>query len=102
MLASQAPLSQLLNPNQVFHYSDSTLGRHYGFLVVDISPHPDDPNTWKATSGRPGSIPPGRRIGVGTRSVAITTARTPPLTRGGTRSQTSGLPQGILSPVPDL
>ncbi|HEX9724132.1 MAG TPA: hypothetical protein VGC53_07595 [Vicinamibacteria bacterium] len=42
-------LSQLLNPYQVFHYSDSTLGRHYGFLVVDISPHPDDPNTWKAT-----------------------------------------------------
>lgn len=26
------------NPRQVFHYADSRIGRHYGFLVVDIIP----------------------------------------------------------------
>ena len=42
-------LSSLLNPNQVFHYTDSTIGRHYGFVLVEIFADPGDPGTWKAT-----------------------------------------------------
>jgi hypothetical protein len=39
-------LSNMLNPNRVFHYRDSAIGRHYSFLVVNIFPVND---TWKAT-----------------------------------------------------
>jgi hypothetical protein len=34
----------LQNPKQVFHYADSIIGRHYGFLVVDLDPNGD--GTW--------------------------------------------------------
>ena len=42
-------LNNLLNLNQVFHYSDSVTGRHYGFLEVNIFPDVDDQSTWTAT-----------------------------------------------------
>ena len=38
-----------LNPKQVFHYADSRIGRHYGFLDVRISPVPGNEKQWKAT-----------------------------------------------------
>ncbi|MCP3866912.1 MAG: hypothetical protein GY703_02210 [Gammaproteobacteria bacterium] len=35
------------NPDRVFHYSESVIGRHYGFLVVEIAPGEFD--SWTAS-----------------------------------------------------
>ncbi|MCB1763866.1 MAG: metallophosphoesterase, partial [Gammaproteobacteria bacterium] len=43
----RSKLSDLLNPQRVFHTSDSAEGRHYGLLLADISAQVDD--TWKAS-----------------------------------------------------
>lgn len=43
----RAPVPGVENPQQVFHYAHSSIGRHYGFLVVDIAP--GDAGSWNAS-----------------------------------------------------
>ena len=69
-------LSSLLNPKQVFHYTDSTIGRHYGFVLVEIFADPGDPARGKRRSGKCGSIQPGPATARSTRWAVITMTQT--------------------------